>query len=67
MKVNGAEVITLQAENIPEALVNFAQTHKVRHAVFGKTRRSPQVRLNPRAPDSLYTESLRAMPAQWTL
>ncbi len=40
-KTLGAEVITLQAENIPEALTNFAHTHKVRHVVFGKTRRTP--------------------------
>lgn len=37
----GAEVVTLQADNIPEALTNFAHTHKIRHVVFGKTRRSP--------------------------
>lgn len=40
-KTLGAEIVTLQAENIPEALTNFAHTHKVRHVVFGKTRRSP--------------------------
>jgi len=37
----GAEVVTLQASNVAEALVNFAATHHVRHAVFGKSRRSP--------------------------
>ena len=37
----GAEVIKLQAENISDALVTFAQTHLVKHAFFGKTRRSP--------------------------
>jgi len=40
-KFLGAEVITLQAEDIPEALANFAHTHKIRHVIFGKTRRSP--------------------------
>ncbi|MBF0566871.1 MAG: universal stress protein, partial [Nitrospirae bacterium] len=37
----GAEVVTLQGEDVAETLVNFAQTHKVRHAIFGKTERSP--------------------------
>lgn len=37
----GAEVVTLQGENISEVLVNFAQEHNVRHAVFGKSRLSP--------------------------
>ena len=37
----GAEVVTLQGENISELLVNFAQEHNVRHAVFGKSRLSP--------------------------
>jgi two-component system sensor histidine kinase KdpD len=37
----GAEVVRLQGDNISDVLVNFAQTHHVRHAVFGKTRRSP--------------------------
>lgn len=37
----GAEVITLQAENVVEALVTFAVTHQVKHAMFGKSRRSP--------------------------
>ena len=40
-KTLGAEVITLQAENIPEALITFAANHRVKHAVFGKSRRSP--------------------------
>lgn len=40
-KMLGAEVVTLQGEDIAETLVNFAQTHKVRHAIFGKTERSP--------------------------
>lgn len=40
-KTLGAEVITLQGENIAEMLVNFAQEHNVRHAVFGKSRLSP--------------------------
>jgi two-component system sensor histidine kinase KdpD len=37
----GAEVVQLQGENISELLVNFAQEHNVRHAVFGKSRLSP--------------------------
>ncbi len=37
----GAEVITLTGENISELLVNFAQEHNVRHAIFGKSRLSP--------------------------
>src|SRR5208337_76089 len=31
----GAEIVTLHGEDIAETLVNFAQTHKVRHAIFG--------------------------------
>ncbi len=37
----GAEIVTLQGEDVAETLVNFAQTHKVRHAIFGKTERPP--------------------------
>ena len=37
----GAEVVTLQAENVSDALVNFATENNVRHAVFGKSRLSP--------------------------
>jgi two-component system sensor histidine kinase KdpD len=40
-KTLGAEVITLQADNVAEALVTFAITHHVKHAIFGKSRRSP--------------------------
>lgn len=40
-KTLGAEVVTLQADNVPEALVTFATTHHVKHAIFGKSRRSP--------------------------
>jgi two-component system sensor histidine kinase KdpD len=40
-KILGAEVITLQGENVAELLVNFALEHGVRHAVFGKSRLSP--------------------------
>ncbi len=40
-KMLGAEVVTLHGEDVAETLVNFAQTHKVRHAIFGKTARSP--------------------------
>lgn len=40
-KTLGAEVITIQAENVVEALVTFATTHRVKHAIFGKSRRSP--------------------------
>ncbi|MDR3607121.1 MAG: kinase [Oligoflexia bacterium] len=37
----GAEVVTLQGENVAEVLVNFATENSVRHAVFGKSRLSP--------------------------
>ncbi len=37
----GAEIVTIKADNVVEALVSFATTHHVRHAVFGKSRRSP--------------------------
>lgn len=37
----GAEVVTLQGEDIAEILVNFAVENNVRHAVFGKSRLSP--------------------------
>ncbi len=37
----GAEVVTLQGENVVETLVTFAATHHVKHAVFGKSRFSP--------------------------
>jgi two-component system, OmpR family, sensor histidine kinase KdpD len=37
----GAEIVTLQAENVVEALVTFAVTHNVKHVMFGKSRRSP--------------------------
>ncbi len=40
-KTLGAEIVTIQSDNVVEALVTFATTHHVRHAVFGKTRRSP--------------------------
>ncbi|MBF0559384.1 MAG: universal stress protein [Nitrospirae bacterium] len=40
-KMLGAEIVTLHGEDIAETLVNFAQTNKVRHAIFGKTARSP--------------------------
>ena len=40
-KTLGAEVVTLQAENVPEALITFATNHRVKHAIFGKSRRSP--------------------------
>ena len=40
-KALGAEVITLQADNVVEALVTFATTNHVKHIIFGKSRRSP--------------------------
>ena len=40
-KTLGAEVVTLQDENIAEALITFAAKNGVKHAVFGKSRRSP--------------------------
>lgn len=40
-KTLGAEVVTLQGEQIAEVLVNFAHDNKVRHIVFGKSRLSP--------------------------
>jgi two-component system sensor histidine kinase KdpD len=39
-KTLGAEVITLHGNHIAEVLVNFAIQHQVRHAVFGKSRRT---------------------------
>jgi len=39
-KTLGAEVVTIQAENIVEALVSFASAHYVKHAIFGKSRKS---------------------------
>ena len=41
----GAEVVTLQAENVAEALITFATTHHVRHAIFGKSRHLPWLEL----------------------
>lgn len=42
----GIEVIILPAENVSDALVNFAVERNVKHAIFGKTRLSPfQARL----------------------
>ena len=40
-KTLGAEVVTIQSDDVVEALVTFATTHHVRHAVLGKSRRSP--------------------------
>lgn len=37
----GAEVVTLQGENVSDTLVNFATENEVKHAVFGKSRLSP--------------------------
>jgi two-component system sensor histidine kinase KdpD len=37
----GAEVVTIQGDNIVETLVTFATTHHIRHAIFGKSRRTP--------------------------
>ena len=37
----GAEVVTLQGDNVSDTLVNFASENNVRHAVFGKSRLSP--------------------------
>lgn len=39
-KTLGADVITLNGNNVAEVLVNFATTHHIRHAVFGKSRRT---------------------------
>ncbi len=39
-KTLGAEAVTIQAENVVEALVTFASTHHVKHAIFGKSRNS---------------------------
>ena len=39
-KTLGAEVVTIQAENVVEALVTFASAHHVKHAIFGKSRKS---------------------------
>ena len=40
-KLLGTEVEALQGEDVANTLVNFAQTHQVRHAVFGKPRSTP--------------------------
>jgi len=40
-KTLGAEVVTVKSEQVVEALITFAVTHHVRHAVFGKARASP--------------------------
>ena len=40
-KLLGAEVEVIEGEDVAETLVNFAQTHRVRHAVFGKPGRTP--------------------------
>ncbi len=37
----GAEVVTLQGDNVAEVLVNFSAENNVKHAVFGKSRLSP--------------------------
>jgi two-component system sensor histidine kinase KdpD len=37
----GAEVVTLQGDNVAEVLVNFTVENNVRHAIFGKSRLSP--------------------------
>lgn len=39
-KILDAEVVMIQNENIVEALVAFASSHHVKHAIFGKSRRS---------------------------
>ena len=44
-KTLGAEIVTLPEENVVEALVAFATTHRVKHAIFGKSRRSPFMEL----------------------
>jgi two-component system, OmpR family, sensor histidine kinase KdpD len=41
----GAEVVTIQGDRIAEALITFATTHHVRHAVFGKPRATPLMEL----------------------
>src|SRR6185437_385498 len=38
-KTLGAEVVTIQAENVVEALVTFATAHRIKHAIFGRSRR----------------------------
>jgi two-component system sensor histidine kinase KdpD len=37
----GADIVTLQGDNVSETLINFAIENNVRHAVFGKSRLSP--------------------------
>jgi two-component system sensor histidine kinase KdpD len=44
-KTLGAEVISIQADKVADALVTFATTHRVKHAIFGKSRRSPMMDL----------------------
>lgn len=39
----GAEIVTIQAEDVPSALVTFCTKNHVKHAIFGKSRRSPLI------------------------
>jgi two-component system sensor histidine kinase KdpD len=41
----GAEVVTVQGEKVAEALITFATTKHVRHAIFGKPRATPLLEL----------------------
>ncbi|MGZ3695878.1 MAG: universal stress protein [Bdellovibrionota bacterium] len=41
----GAEVVTVREDKIAEALITFATTHHVGHAIFGKPRSTPLMEL----------------------
>ena len=40
-KTLGAEIVSIRSDRVADALVTFAITHRVKHAIFGKSRRSP--------------------------
>jgi two-component system sensor histidine kinase KdpD len=44
-KTLGAEIVSIQSDQVADALVTFAITHRVKHAIFGKSRRSPMMDL----------------------
>ena len=40
-KILGLEVQTIRGDSVVDALLNFALDHNIKHAIFGKSRRSP--------------------------
>ncbi len=40
-KTLGAEIVSIRSDRVADALVTFAVAHRVKHAIFGKSRRSP--------------------------